>query len=263
MNATTTFLEYLCAKLLGQPAYSKGGGESYWPCPACSSDRFHTMPDIEGKRHRAKCFSCGWMGDAHDLLRQVRPRWNYGDRKAWIWQLRNEYNAQPRPAPTPQDADAQEHADAATFLPRGHARSSPARPYDEAENDPRNIALAWANLTDEERAVMGLSVAIARRKGVSAEGLAHYAYHFHRWVHDTNADHMAGCADPDCDWYCCRLARGWTVEQIREDAARHWAEKRAREEESRRRVAELVAMVHRRSGRPSLNGVHGLNGHGK
>jgi hypothetical protein len=27
--------------------------------------------------------------------------------------------------------------------------------------------------------------------------------------------HMAECQDPSCRWTCCRLARGWTAEQIR------------------------------------------------
>jgi hypothetical protein len=58
-----------------------------------------------------------------------------------------------------------------------------------------------------------------------------------RWIEETNARHMAECNHPACDWYCCRLARGWTEEQIREDVERyreqHWQQRR----QARRRSA--------------------------
>src|SRR5262249_18453731 len=40
---------------------------------------------------------------------------------------------------------------------------------------------------------------------------------YEAWVRGTNAEHMATCDDPDCDWRICRLARGGTLEEIRAD----------------------------------------------
>lgn len=65
------------------------------------------------------------------------------------------------------------------------------------------------------------------------------------WKARTNAEHMAECADPDCDWYCCRLARGWTWEQIHADTARAQEEALRAREEQRRKMEQMKASIAR------------------
>lgn len=70
----TTFLEWLLEELIGEaPTIRRGDGESQWPCPMCGHERFHTMPDKPGYRHRARCWTCEFRGDSPDMLRWFRP----------------------------------------------------------------------------------------------------------------------------------------------------------------------------------------------
>ena len=59
---------------------------------------------------------------------------------------------------------------------------------------------------------------------------------FECWRRDTEARHMAECADPECDWACCRLARGWTEEEIKADIE---AGRRQRDEAKRQRITAV------------------------
>lgn len=89
----TTILEYLLTKYLGKPARTSGNGVSYWPCPICGHDSFHTLPDKAQFRHRAKCWNsaCGFRGDAADMLKEFHPDEPYGDRLDRLDQLRREW----------------------------------------------------------------------------------------------------------------------------------------------------------------------------
>ncbi len=82
-----TLLEHICQELMGPPADQSGArGEAYWPCPRCGGSSFHTLPDHPKFKHRAKCYKCGFLGDAYDVMLAVDPvRWgNYGHRRAAI-----------------------------------------------------------------------------------------------------------------------------------------------------------------------------------
>jgi hypothetical protein len=41
---TLTFLEFAAQTLMGPPLSRCGGGESYWKCPHCGSEDWHTRP---------------------------------------------------------------------------------------------------------------------------------------------------------------------------------------------------------------------------
>ena len=89
-----TFLEYICERLMGPPAF-RSGGSSYWCCPAHddSDPSFCTRPHKEGYKDRFTCWGCGAWGDAHDLLLLVHPEENrnYQDRLDRLARWRKEY----------------------------------------------------------------------------------------------------------------------------------------------------------------------------
>lgn len=246
----TTFLEYLAERLMGPPTVSKGGGESYWPCPKCQHERFHTLPASPRYKHRVKCWSCGYRGDAFDLLAHFQPRWDYTMRKAFLNDLAEEWQQQPHDAttqPTQRPQGAQGH-DRQLFSPGSAGSTS----YDPAMDDPRNIEAAWANLTSAEHHILSTAVAIAKRHNVSVEGLAYYAYHTESWRAKQDAEHMAECENPECDWHICRIARGWTPEDIKADLV---AQKQAKEAAQQAELAEIEKCIHRPYSRNSLNGT--------
>jgi hypothetical protein len=88
-----TFLEYIIERKLGEPS-SRGGDGTYWPCPHCGSDRFHTMPHRYGCKDRFRCWKCGWWGDEHDFLIETRRGTSYAQRCRLLADLRTEYDRQ-------------------------------------------------------------------------------------------------------------------------------------------------------------------------
>ena len=94
-----TFLEHILMKYLGKP--SRCGSEpgvSYWPCPLCGHDTFHTLPDKPQFKHRAKCWNseCGFRGDVGDMLKEFHPDEPYGDRLNRMEFMFHEWQAQSR-----------------------------------------------------------------------------------------------------------------------------------------------------------------------
>jgi transcription elongation factor Elf1 len=90
----TTLLEFVLVKLIGPPYRTIGNGESYWNCPQCDSDSFHTMPDKpEEFKHRAKCWSCGdsCRGDAIDMVRIVLPEKTWKEARVMVENFRKEF----------------------------------------------------------------------------------------------------------------------------------------------------------------------------
>lgn len=95
----STFLEFVVSKYLGAPSRVLGDGQSFWPCPICDHDRFHTMPVHTKYKHRAKCYSCGLLEDAAGLLAELHsgryPGWaaikNYSDRYDLLRSLEREW----------------------------------------------------------------------------------------------------------------------------------------------------------------------------
>jgi DNA primase len=98
-----TFLEYVCERLLGQPARPGGAdGESYWVCPFHddTNPSFHTLPRKPGMKDRFRCFACGMRGDEFDLLRELHPGEDYSRRRVRLEQWHRDYEAEvPAAAP--------------------------------------------------------------------------------------------------------------------------------------------------------------------
>jgi len=90
------------------------------------------------------------------------------------------------------------------------------------------VSLSWANLHDNFRdngiddealafRILSAAAEECKKNDVSMEALVQYWQGFKDWVEDVEDRHIAECNDPECDWRCCRLARGWTDEEIRLD----------------------------------------------
>ena len=88
-----TFLEYVIEHYLGLPIRKGQEGESYWRCPECNHERFHTMPWKPEYRHRYRCFRCDLGGDAADFIKVMHPELPYGDRRDVLEELEREYKA--------------------------------------------------------------------------------------------------------------------------------------------------------------------------
>jgi acyl-CoA reductase-like NAD-dependent aldehyde dehydrogenase len=87
---------------------------------------------------------------------------------------------------------------------------------------------------------MATACQLARDQGVDPGSLAYNCWHGRQWIAETNVAHMAECGDKECDWVCCRAARGLpppTPQEIAEWRRRHNEEVRA----ERERLAEIKA----------------------
>lgn len=86
-----TRLEFILTHYLG-PAKGTGSepGVSYWFCPKCGHDTFHTLPHKPPLKDRAKCHNsaCGFRGDDADMIKYFQPELtDYNDRLAVRWKL--------------------------------------------------------------------------------------------------------------------------------------------------------------------------------
>ena len=229
----TTLLEYVCEQVIGPPTKSHGNGESQWPCPKCTHPRFHTLPHHTKYKDRFRCWSCPFRGDVFDLLRHYYPRDRFPELKARLTDFQAEYDRLPptRLIPTRSPIPL-----------RGVGRN-------EANSDmstPAEIDRAWAAMTEGEKATMAAAVGIAKARGVDVVGLAYYCFHSARWFAETDAAHMAECDDAECDWRCCRFARGWSWEDIAAKNAADETERDAERVRSEERVRHALRNVPKR-----------------
>ena len=93
-----TFLEFVCEELMGPPAH-RSSGSSYWLCPIHkeSHPSFHTLPPMQGKKDRYKCFGCGAWGDEYDILKEFFPKENFTQRRERLNEMRRQYEQQHAP----------------------------------------------------------------------------------------------------------------------------------------------------------------------
>lgn len=219
-EAAVTFLEFVCEKLMGAPARCRGNGESGWPCPRCDHHSFHTRPHLPDEKDRVKCFRCDLWGDEYDILRQCRPQLFYPQQQALLAAWRKEFAAR-------------ENSSAGTIPFRG-AGSKPAivmRVYDRHPSEDEFSAEADAAIGELLTFIAACGIRLSAAVALCEKALSVCAGHvlhpqglagrcgFVRWVHETDTAHMAACTDADCEWRCCRLARGWTEEEINADLA--------------------------------------------
>jgi hypothetical protein len=232
-----TFLHWLCTKLMG-----KAVSGSSWHCPVCGSPRasFSVRPPLPDKPVKYKCWRCSAWGDEYDLLKVFYPELNYPGRCRRLDELRAEYE---------QAAGPEQAAATTTFPSRGPGRG-PGRyegevvriydthPPDDEFSDGAKAAIAEIEaeftevLTDLDLPPASIprlfelcdaALHAAAQRGLHPGGLAGRCK-FEGWTRKLDYDHMASCDDPECEWRCCRLARGWTNEQIVAWSKAAWAE---------------------------------------
>lgn len=254
-----TLLEYVCEKLLGPAVSSDGNGQSTWPCPRHDDPgaSFHTLPHQPGKyKDRFRCWHCSFWGDEADILREVFPQDNPGQRRARLAALKIDYGR-----------EQPEHgAESPSFISPGMGSTNvePTRVYDA---DPRQDEFSEAadaafaelleylgNLPNDE-ALFTISQVSARVLEICAEHKLHPLGLAGRiraevWIREMEQEHLEQCNDdPDCDHQCCRLARGWTQEEILEDLAAQRAAKAKRMERIRKSVRRSVRQAVKRNGK--------------
>lgn len=200
-----TLLEYICESLMGPPTSTHGNGESHWPCPLCSHPRFHTLPHKPQFKDRVKCWSCGFRGDLHDLLREFYPDENYRGRLVRIDQFRRDWRLKRKHQPliTPgtsgrSPAEGDEFDPAVTRAIRKLGITSKLG----QPGDPEPIRLAERALRLCVEANLD-PLLLAERLDAEAE------------FREQEAEHLATCQDPSCTAACCRRARGWSEKAIK------------------------------------------------
>ena len=227
-----TFLEYVAERLMGPPVCG-----SCWRCPYCDSPHasFSVRPPKPGYKVKFKCFRCGMWGDEYDLLKEFYPGEQYPRRRVrldqWYRDWQREYQSEPvvtttrgRPGSiacvNAYDHDPQEDE----FSPEADQAVVALMEY--LADPPSDRALReMLRLVQEALTICGAS-------GLHPVGFgARVGYEV--WHRELEAEHLAECDDPDCDYICCRRARGWTEEEIDADIE---AGKQEREEDKRQRM---------------------------
>lgn len=191
-----TFLQFVCERLLGPPI--KGGGsegEAYWLCPFHNdrSPSLHTLPHRPGTKDYWKCFGCGLWGDEFNLLRNLRDivglpeaQGNYADHQTLLHLWRQEYDRLRLNGST-ERGKAQAQAPKAD---PGKCSSTSVESLRRSHlDDPRTVALAWANLSDAERDAVMMAFDVTRREGVAFGALGVYCLDFAEFVRRTDESH--------------------------------------------------------------------------
>ena len=223
-----TFLEFVCERLLGPPAFHGGGeGDSYWCCPFHddSTPSFHTMPHKPEFKDRWKCFGCAdarrRSGPLEALLSGRRLAASPGPAEQW----RNEWKREARSdslqslrGPGIQRATVQSGRCVACKM------KEEWQDHDSEICDPPVLAAAdeldklLGDDLREEQATDLLDFASSALKACTTHGIHPTALagqlSSRAWVRRTERQHAAECEEPYCDWRACRLARGWTEQEI-------------------------------------------------
>ncbi len=251
-----TFLEHVIRKYIGPP---RGG---YWKCPYCDRRNPSVLVNapkagckVKWRCVAAGCPVSGKPRDEYDLLRIYHPDTRYPEQRAMVADLRAEWEAAEEAAGC-GESGTHDAAEDCPSSPRGHSRQ-----YD------RDIAQAWAGLYEDVRR-LGIDPDEAyevlwrlydrgyfRHAGWHMRRVLGYWQAFLEWVEETNASHRAACRADECDWWCCRAARGLpplTREEIAAQRAEAEAQRAADRAEFERGVDELAsklrAIYHPRTG---------------
>ena len=229
-NREMTFLQYLCEQLLGPPLRQGGSyGESYWTCHFCGKEKFHTFPDRpEYPKQRWSCHVCGMRGDAADLLGHLYPGEYWPQRRLRLEHYQQDYEAEVKRGQATDTAAAP-----VSFSFSGETGIQAPRV------DRRKVALAWANLTHDERQLLLSARGVMEEKaeGVDFNALTNYCSAAENWVKLLNDQHLEECQDPECDDYVCRAQRGLPP-LTREAIAAEQDAKRERQRELQERARE-------------------------
>lgn len=240
-----TFIEYCCERLMGPPLRHTGS-RSIWPCPECD-DRtaFGTLPHKPEYKDRARCHRCGFRGDEADLIRFFNPREGWTQRRAKLADWFAAWNAGHVPEPVGifhRGLESTEPSHVCVSCKMRDSDYDPAKDEFEPEADAAiKDLLAYLKNPPSHRALMELLQLCKKTLRICAEHGLHPLALAGRcagevWFRKSDAKHMTECDDPDCDYRCCRLTRGWTEEEIAADIE---AGKKERAE-AKQRKAERV-----------------------
>ncbi|MCP4539189.1 MAG: hypothetical protein GY832_18790 [Chloroflexi bacterium] len=207
------FLRYLAEELMGPPTFESASAQ--WPCPFCESERgFHVLPHKPPHKDRFKCHACGAWGDEWDLLTHLYDQDNLVRRRKRVNQLKAKWKkgAQHSP-PVARVAVRPAPADEDWVTESLHDRGVAARKQLEEWITEHYAVdkMGKAQLLEVAAQACRMVVLHGVHPSTLAEDVESYVGFEVR-----EANHMAECDDPDCTWYCCRRARGWSHEQIKE-----------------------------------------------
>lgn len=222
------FLRYVAERLMGEPIYDSGGTLKY-VCPVCDSPRaFAVLAHKPQYKDRFKCLRCGAWGDELDLLEIFEPEKTNAERLTTLREWRKEWKAGVKPVvDRPRNflrgagAVAVGEGSREEFGPEANAAYT-----DFAESLCEAFAMdrqGIADLLDVGQLAVRIGMAYGVEPSTWAERLQAMSY----WARQ-EAVHMAMCNDPECDYRCCRLKRGWTEKEIQEAVEREWALARER-----------------------------------
>ena len=207
---------------MGPPTKRGCGAVSYWDCPKCGSDSFHTMPDVPGIKHRAKCFCClPGRFDLYDIRLCFFGTEGWDARRAIIGQWRQEWEAGQQATPSLTDSHGNtspKHGGvggvsvgvngSSLISPRTRIimEKSPLQQKWDAERMQYRAGVVWADLTDEQRHAFAEVHRVMRHHESNdlMAAVAKYSHDFEEWRRFTDSLHLAECKDPNCDAIVCR-----------------------------------------------------------
>jgi hypothetical protein len=214
----TTLLEYVAERLMGPPHQRVQLGESYWPCPACASPKWHTMPHREGYKDRFLCWACNYRGDEDDLLKWFCPKEAYGQRLQRLDRLRDEYGG--LTTPNPGKEDPRRAAGPLAGLPsRGSGlEADPLTAGLGGSTDPFDVEEAYRNASPRQVESLVQAFVLARTAGVDLVALCRFAWRWEmewvRWLRDLDKEVLerlkasaAGTGGLTCPWHDGQLKR--------------------------------------------------------
>lgn len=243
-----TFLEYCCERLMGPPV-RRSGGCSIWHCPRHQDNHpsFNTFPPKDGCKDRFKCWSCDWRGDKHDLLIELRPELSYPERCRLLdeWRMTFEHEQPRQPEPVGISHRGQGSTGPAHVCISCKMRDSDYNlaldAFDAESNAAIQTVLDYIGKDPSHGSPIEPLKLAEQVLQICMEHNLHPMAFAQRctgeiWFRESAAEHMAECDDPDCDYRCCRLSRGWTEEELAADIK---AGKKERAE-AKKRKAERV-----------------------
>jgi hypothetical protein len=220
------------------------------------------MPHRAEYKDRFRCWVCDFRGDHIDLLRHFHPRETYPQLLERLKGYEEDYDRQVRDGTLPSDlADLNPYGGSGSVSvgsARGGSFSFPGergvlKPVQEPARVPdvRALGRAWADLSQDERALLvAAGLILEERGGTAPDGLTAYCLAFVRWVGKTDWAHLVGCWDQDCEARICRAAMGLpplTPQELKAQRRAKEAAEAARLDAERRWMLALQAQERQRA----------------
>jgi hypothetical protein len=236
-------LEYIVYRQLGEPIKVVGRGESYWACPGCGSEKFHTLPYKPEYPHRTRCWCCQLFdGDAADFVGRFDSTLRYyGQKCDRVGKLREEYERVGVDLPW----GGRSCLGSASAAGSGTRSSSGDAGGLGRVVSKRALADVWSELTEEETSLLLSARALMDRKanGLDFHALTDFLAHWDEFFARTDQAHAECCNDPDCDARVCRAGRGLPP-LTREDIEAERRAEEARRQEEADRAQRMLREMH-------------------